>query len=110
MRTSEERIEELHRRIALRRQEKTDRRYRAVAASSVAAMLALTLLIAQSLSNLSARVPGAATGAFTASIFSDHAALGFVVAALAAFCLGSLGTVLCYRLRNRKDYGERSDD
>ncbi len=104
MRTSEERVRELHRRMQVRRR----RRCRLIGASSVAACLAAALLFAVDLSRISVETPQQTIIGATGSIFADHGALGYVLVALTAFLLGAAATVLCYRLKRSmtEEYGD----
>ena len=108
MRTSEERVEELHRRMSARRKDRAQRRYTAVSAAAFGACLATALLLAVAVSRVPIADPGAAAAAATASIFAGSMALGYVVVALLAFCLGALVTVFCFRMKKHGE--ERRDD
>ena len=55
------------------------------------------------------QAPGAMQGGAAASIFADHAVLGYVVIALLAFCLGTLATVFCFRVKKHKKEQENND-
>jgi len=109
MRTSEQRVGELHRRMKLRRRARA-RRNRMIGVSAVALCLAAALIFAVGVSRSSVQIHGLNAGGVTASIFAEHEALGFVLVALVAFCLGALVTVLCHRLASRRDDRERWDD
>ena len=110
MRTSEERVSELHRRMDLRRRAKARRRYRLACASAVAACLAAVLLVAVAVSRVPVQAPAAVSGGIAASLLADHAALGVVLVALVAFCLGVTVTLLCVRLRRNMEKEEKRDD
>ena len=107
MRTSEERVTELHRRMAAMEEEKRRRADRlqgaVICVSGLAAAILLALLIAQVPTGSSPTGIGSAT----ASVFASHGALKYIVVALLAFCLGTLVTVLCFRLKRRRE--ERRD-
>ena len=109
MRTSEERVKELHRRMQVRRQDRLRRRFYLIAVSSGAVSLAAALIFAVGLSRLSVEVPQQTIIGAAGSIFADHRALGYVVVALMAFCLGAAVTVLCHRLQRRMTE-EHGDD
>ncbi len=109
MRTSEERIEELHRRMKLRRKTNA-RRDRLTGAAAVAACLALALLIAVGVSRGAVQAPAVNADSVAASIFAEHGTLGFVLVALTAFCLGALVTVLCCRLKAHRKEEEQDND
>ena len=106
MRTSEERVAELHRRMRERR----IARFRIISIGMSAACLALVTLFSVYISRLPVWDPNAASGGITASIFANHSALSLAVVAIAAFCLGAMVTVLCYRLRQHMMDEERRDD
>lgn len=107
MRTSEERVGELHRRMKQRREERLVRGVRLTSAAVFALCFLLTVSAAFWISVLSPETTGSASGA-AASIFADHGILGYAVIAIVAFCLGTAATLLCFRLKRR--YGEKDDD
>ena len=108
MRTSEERVQEMHRRMGALETAKT-RRYRLVSAVSCAACFALTIGLALVMSRLHTETPGGVPGSAAASIFTGREALGYVVIAILAFCLGALVTILCFRVRKHTEEN-RNDD
>ena len=108
MRTSEERVQELHRRMEAMEKAKSRRRYQVVCAAACMACLAITIAMALVVASLPIQSPGTTTGGAAASIFADHASLGYVVVALLAFCLGALVTVFCFRMK--KHLKENQDD
>ena len=110
MRTDEELVTELHQRMKTRRQEKARHRFIVMSTSAFAACLVLVLLAAVGISRRPIEAASGLSGSLTASIFADHAALGYVIIALVAFCLGALVTVLCFRLKRSMDKEERDDD
>ena len=97
MRTSEERVQEMHRRMGTLKTAKI-RRYRRISAVFCAACFALTVGLALVMS-----------GSAAASIFTGREALGSVVIAILAFCLGALVTILCFRVRKHTEEN-RNDD
>ena len=101
MRTYEERVGELHQRMQARRRHKAVRRVRTISAAIYAAGMAAAALFALLISAFPLQVSPSTVGGATASIFADHEALGYVVVAILAFCLGLVVTVLCYRLNRR---------
>ncbi len=109
MRTSEERVAELHRRMKARKQMKERRRYLLVSISAAAAGIILVILFSVLISGTAVNAPVTASGSMAASIFSDNSALGCVIVALVSFCLGALVTILCYRLKNRSEDGDYDD-
>ncbi|MBR2188397.1 MAG: DUF4179 domain-containing protein [Eubacterium sp.] len=90
MRTSEERVQELHRRMNAMEKAKNRRRYQLMCAAACTTCLAITIAMALVIASLPIQSPGEITGNAAASIFADHASLGYVVVALLAFCLGVL--------------------
>ena len=108
MRTSEERVRELHRRMETMEREKSRRRVRLMCAAACTACLAITVAMALVIASLPMQSPVEITGSAAASIFADHASLGYVVVALLAFCLGVLVTVFCFRMK--KHWKENQDD
>ena len=89
MRTSEERIRELHRRMNTLEEADRRRRCRVIA-------------------RLPVQAAPAGIGGAAASIFAEQSVLGYVVIALLAFCLGSLVTIFCFRLK--KHLEKEADD
>lgn len=108
MRSSEERVNELHRRMASYRRTKA-RRSLWLGTAAVAACLAVVILFALDVSRRAFELSDGNVGGITASIFAEHGALGFVTVALAAFCLGALATVLCFRLKRNGENGENGE-
>lgn len=110
MRTSEQRIKELHCRMDTLRQTKALRKYRLICAAACTAALVITVLMALGVSGLPVQSGETASGGVTASVFAGHEALGYIVTALIALCLGALVTVFCFRLRQRIRETEKHDD
>ena len=87
MRSPEERITEVKRRIAKKERQKRLQQYRIAAAFAVAACLVVI-------------EPGTSFGYETAAtILGGNAALGYIVIGLLAFILGVCVTILCFRIR-----------
>ena len=101
MRTSEERIGELHRRMETMERKRTRRRDLSFSAAAFAVCLALALTLALAVASTPIQAQDDGTGKAAASIFADHGALGYVVVAMVAFCLGAVVTVFCYRLKKK---------
>ena len=110
MRTYDERVEELHLRMLARRREKAAQRAGRIAAAAYAAGTAAAVLLALLIASAPVHHADAAFAGVSASIFADHALLGYIVTALLAFSLGALVTALCARLRFRADDEETQDD
>ena len=109
MRTSEERVQELHRRMNAMEKARNYRRYRFICAAACTACLTITVVMALVIAQLPIQAPGEAVGSATASIFLNHAALGYVVVALLAFCLGVLVTLFCFRMKKHMKEKENDD-
>ena len=107
MRSHEERVAEVERRIAAKERKHKLRRGRIVVISAAAACLALIVGCACVMPGFAVRSQaGNYSGFETAgSVFHSGAALGYIVIGLLAFLLGVCVTVLCFRLRqmNRED-------
>ena len=106
MRTSEERIAELHRRMDALKQARALRKYRLTCAAACAAALIITVLTALGISRLPVQVNDPVSGGVTASVFAGNTALGYIVTALIALCLGVLVTVFCFRLKRKTRNGD----
>ncbi len=109
MRTSEERVRELHRRMEAMEKAKSRRRVQLMCAAACTACLAITVAMALVIASLPIRLPGEITGSAAAGIFADHASLGYVVVALLAFCLGALVTVFCFRMKKHRKEDRDND-
>ncbi len=103
MRTSEERVRELHRRMDKMERSAVNRRYLAICAAVCTACFAIAVTAAVWVSGLMIQPAVQAGGSVAASILADNAALGYVVIALLAFALGAAVTVFCYRLKKYMD-------
>ena len=110
MRTSEQRIEELHRRMNALKQAKALRKYRLTCAAACTAALIVTVLIALGVSRFPIQVNNPVSGGVTASVFAGNTALGYIVTALIALCLGILVTVFCFRMKRRMNETEKYND
>ena len=107
MRTSEERVQELHERMGIMRNEKRRRKYMMQCTAGGAACFAVMMILAIIISNIPVQdVPGSQDG-ISASIFADHMVLGYIMIALVAFCLGASFTIFCFRLKKHME--ERDD-
>ena len=109
MRTSEERVQELHRRMEAMEKEKSRRRVLLMCAAACTACLAITVALALAVASLPVRSPGKLTGSAAASIFAEHALLGYIVVGLLAFCLGMLVTIFCFRMKEQKKENPDND-
>ena len=93
MRSNEERIAEVKRRIAEKEYKKRLRREWAAAVCCVAACLAVIAGVSLSMPDTSSGFETAAT------MLGGSTALGYIVVGLLAFVLGVCVTVLCFRIR-----------
>ena len=110
MRTSEERVAELHRRMDAMRQSKNRRKYISICAGLCAACLVVAVGFAVMIAKNPVQPPIQAGSGATASIFAEQAALGYVIVALVALCLGVMATLFCFRLKRRMEEEEKRDD
>ena len=110
MRTSEERIKELHRRMNALKQANAVRRYRLTCAAACTAALFLTVLTALCVSRLPVQSNHTVSGSAAASTFAENETLGYVAVAIVALCLGMLVTVFCFRMKRRMIKTEKPDD
>ena len=95
MRSNEERIAEVKRRIAEKEYKKRLRREWAAAVCCVAACLAVIAGVSLSMPDIVSRIEIETT----ATILGGSFALGYIVVGLLAFVLGVCVTVLCFRIR-----------
>ena len=108
MRTSEERITELHRRMrVLARKKQLYYSFTGV----FAVCLIAVILFAVGISHLQMVVAFETISAsFSASIFSNHVALKYIVVGIVALCLGILITLFCSRVKYNMGKEEESND
>ncbi len=109
MRTSEERIRELHRRMNEMEEAGKRRRYRIISAAAFAVCSVVTVVMAWVIARIPVQAAQAEVGGAAASIFAEQSVLGYMVIALLAFCLGSLVTIFCFRLKKHMEK-EAEDD
>ena len=104
MRSNEERVAEVKRRIAEKERQKKLRRSRI---SAVAACLVLILVLALFMPGIAGQLrPGGYSDyEMAASMFGENGALGYIIIGLLAFLLGVCVTILCFRIRllNREE-------
>lgn len=107
MRSHEERVAEVKRRIAEKERQKRLRRGRIAAVSGVAACLAVLVGVSLSMPGIVDRIELGTSSCFetAATMFGGSAALGYIVIGLLAFVLGVCVTILCFRIRllNREE-------
>ena len=114
MRSNEERIAEVKRRIAEKERQKKLRRSRIAAFSAVAACLVLILVLSLFMPGIAGQLrPGGYSDyEMAASMFGENGALGYIIIGLLAFLLGVCVTVLCFRLRqmSREDGQDKESE
>ncbi|MFR2765540.1 MAG: DUF4179 domain-containing protein [Clostridium sp.] len=107
MRSNEERVVEVKRRIAEKERQKKLRRSRIAAVSAVAACLVLILVLSLFMPGIAGQLrPGGYSDyEMVASMFGENGALGYIIIGLLAFLLGVCVTILCFRIRllNREE-------
>ena len=107
MRSNEERIAEVKRRIAEKERKKKLRRSRIAAVSAVAACLVLIVVLSLFMPGIAGQLrPGGYSDyEMVASMFGENGALGYIIIGLLAFFLGVCVTILCFRIRllNREE-------
>ena len=100
MRSNEERIAEVKRRIAEKEYKKRLRREWAAAVCCVAACLAVIAGVSLSMPDIVSRIEMGTASNFetAATILGGSAALGYIVVGLLAFVLGVCVTIACFRI------------
>lgn len=109
MRTSEERVAELHRRMKSVRQAERRTQYLQMGAL-VSAALVILLFVSAGVSRLPVQPAGVGFDGMTASIFASSSAMGYIVVVVAGLCLGALATVFCYRIKRHMEEEKKRDD
>ena len=101
MRSHEERITEVKRRMAEKERQKRLRRGRIAAVSGVAACLAVIVGVSLSMPGIVNQIEPETSFGFetAATMLGGSAALGYIVIGLLAFVLGVCVTILCFRIR-----------
>ena len=101
MRSHEERIAEVKRRIAEKERRRRQQQERIAAVFGVAACLAVIVGVSLFMPDMVNRMePGMSSGFGTAAtMLGGSAVLGYIVTGLLAFVLGVCVTVLCFRIR-----------
>ena len=107
MRSNEERVVEVKRRIAEKERKKKLRCSRIAAVSAVAACLVLIVVLSLFMPGIAGQLrPGGYSDyEMVASMFGENGALGYIIIGLLAFFLGVCVTILCFRIRllNREE-------
>ena len=109
MRTSDQRVEELHLRMNERRRTKL-RRTRIVSVLILCLCLGVSTAFSVWVAGVPRRSGDTADNLSAASIISNNAVGGYAAVALLAFGLGVLATILCQRLKKRRDEEGRPND
>lgn len=112
MRSNEERVAAVQRRVAEIQRQKRQRRNRVAALSSVAACLAVIVAVSLAMPGLSEKLTAGNYAGYetTASIFSGSVAAGYILIGLLAFALGVCVTVLCFRLKVFRKQDQEAGD
>ena len=114
MRSHEERIAEVKRRMAEKERQKRLRRGRITAVSGVAACLAVIVGVSLSMPDIVNQIAlGTSSGFDTAAtMLGGSTALGYIVIGLLAFVLGVCVTILCFRIRllNKEEQPEEQKE
>ena len=112
MRSNEERVAEVKRRIAEKERQKKLRYSRIAAVSAVAACLVLIVGLSLFMPGIAGQIQsgGYSDYEMAASMFSGSDALGYIVIGLFAFLLGVCVTILCFRIHllNWEDQGAKA--
>ena len=107
MRSNEERVVEVKRRIAEKERQKKLRLSRIAAVSAVAACLVMIVVLSLFMPGIAGQLrPGGYSDyEMVASMFGENGALGYIIIGLLAFFLGVCVTILCFRIRllNREE-------
>lgn len=102
MRSHEERVSAVKRRVAEQRRKRQRRRDRGIISAAVAACLGLIVALS---AWLPAMMDKASAGSYaghlaSASMFAGSAAVSYLVIGLLSFVLGVCVTILCFRIRS----------
>ena len=111
MRSHEERIAEVKRRIAEKEHRKRLRQRRIAAVFGVAACLAVIVGVSLSMPDMVNRMEFGTPSGFetAATMLGGSAALGYIVIGLLAFILGVCVTIVCFRIRLRNKEEESKE-
>ncbi len=112
MRSNEERVAAVKRRVARIERRKRQRRNRIVALSSVAACLVGIVGAAFAMPGISEKLIALDYAGYetAASIFGGSAAAGYIVIGLLAFVLGVCVTVLCFKRKAFREKDGKTED
>lgn len=116
MRSHEERIAEVKRRIAEKERQRRQRQERIAAVFGVAACLAVIVGVSLFMPDMVNRMePGISSGFGTAAtMLGGSAVLGYIVTGLLAFVLGVCVTIACFRIcllhKNEQSEEQKGDN
>lgn len=112
MRSNEERVAAVNKRVAQIRRQKRQRRNRIAALSSMAACLAVIVGMSFAMPGISEKLIALDYAGYetAASIFSGSAAAGYIIIGLLAFVLGVCVTALCFKLKAFRKEDEETRD
>ena len=98
---SEERVQELHRKMAVLQKKKAQKAIMIQTAVAFAACLALAITSAVMIARLPVAYSVGVPGSMTGSVFAENGALGYIMVAIISLCLGIAFTLFCVLLRKR---------
>ena len=110
MRTSEERMDLIFQRTEEIQKEQRRRKQRWIEVAGIAACLVLVTVLCISMPGLMTHTaPGAvAHNSSAASLIASQSQLGYIVVGILSFALGSITTIILYRIRERgKEHQEK---
>ena len=112
MRSHEERVATVKRRVAQIERQKRQQRNRIAVLSSAAACLAVIVGVSLVMPGISEKLSVGNYAGYetTASIFSGSTAAGYILIGLLAFVLGVCVTVLCFKLKAFQKKSEETGD
>ena len=98
---SEERVKELHRKMAVLEKKKAQKVIAIQTAVTFAASLFLAITSAVMIARLPKTTAAGVPGSMAGSIFAENGALGYIMVALISLCLGISFTLFCVFIRKR---------
>lgn len=112
MRSNEERVEAVRRRVAEIERQKRRQKSWIAAVSAVAACLAVIIGLSLFMPGISESLAAGnyANYATAAGIFTSDAAIGYIIIGLLAFVLGVCVTILCFKLKAFQEQGQETEN
>lgn len=112
MRSNEERVEAVRRRVAEIERQKRRQKSWIAAVSAVAACLAVIIGLSLFMPGISESLSAGnyANYATAAGIFTSDAAIGYIIIGLLAFVLGVCVTILCFKLKAFQEQGQETEE